>query len=97
MSWDKWVLRDFEGSAFIAKRNDETKTVVIGGHKKFRTMIERVIETGLNKLPPENEHSQRGRVRFILPEIGIEQWNQALKIWQDDWDAHRVDSHRRLL
>ena len=97
MSWDKWILRDMEGSAFIIKRNDKTKTVVTGGHRKFRTQIERAIETGLDMGFPENSHSQRGRLRFAFPGIKIEQWNQAIRIWQEDWYAERVNSHRRLL
>jgi hypothetical protein len=97
MSWDKWILRDSDGAAFVAKRNERTEETVVGGHRRFRTQMERAIETGLGLLPPENTHSQRGRVRMTMHRVKNEQWQTAIRIWQDDWMAERVVRHGRKL
>ncbi len=95
--FDKWVLRDNDGAVFIAKRDDRNGEVVVGGHRRFRTIMEIAIESGLGVDSPENTHSQRGRIRLVIPNVRIEQWNIATRVWQEDWMAERKQRHGRLI
>lgn len=94
---DKWVVRDDSGQVVVVKRDDRNQTVVVGGHRKFRTMMERIVEDCIGRDVPENQHSQRGRIRLVVTGVRVEQWNHATKRMCEEWTAERVERHGRLL
>jgi len=95
--YDKHLIKDNDGAVVAVKRNDANGKIVIGGHRRFRTLMERIITDYIGRDIPKNIHSQRGRVRFELEHVRIEQWNNALTMMGDDWHCERVERHGRIL
>lgn len=92
---DRWVLED-HGEAII-KRDDDTGLVVVGGSVKCCHMMEKVVTDALGRDVPENTHTQRGRIRFEIFGVKVEQWNLAKIILIEQWFGKRISKHGRLL